>query len=375
MTDIESVTKGTVLDKQLERGLQKALEYSRYKERGIASNPFNIDYTGNIWKIKVGRDDELILGVESLREMADKNTKLLNITGTHGIGKTLFSLLLYDLAKKYNSELGFEKIILIKNDVDFKQNFVESSFVEGADGEIFKVPPPMFAELRRANKPILIFIDDADIIFQYYAKIFMDLTNLQNIYVVSTWNRSAWDRAKHRPDIKLPSAEILILKKMTDKECDEILRKRIQEFKISKRADELFSKEIIETLSSLANGSPHRIVRLAKRLLIYMMEKNLINIKSGTQFDEFLAGIEDINYESLMKKLIGLSETQKKIVSEMKNIVEADATKIGLIIGMTRVGAFKQLRELEKLGILTSHEKNRKRIYQLREEIEYGTEE
>ena len=97
-------------------------------------------------------------------------------------------------------------------------------------------------------------------------------------------------------------------------------------------------------------------------------------MKAGSNFDEFLSGIEDITYENLINKMSNLNETQKKIIEEMKNIVEADATKIGNLLGITRIGAFKQLRDLEKKGLLLSHEKNRKRIYQLKEEIEYDTE-
>lgn len=377
MADDITVTKETFagLDKQLEKQLQKALEYSRYKERGLSSNPFNIDYTGNIWKIKVGRDTELIQGIEALKEMADKNIKMLNINGVHGQGKTLFACLLFELAQRYNADLKFSKILLIKNDGEFKQNFVDSSFVEGGNGEIFRVPPPLFTELKRTSAPTLLFIDDADIIFQYYAKQFMDVANIPNVYIVATWNKSAWERAKHRTDIKLPAVEIILLNKMTKMECAEIIKKRIIEFKITKRADDLFSEEVISILADLANGNPYRVVRLAKRLLAHLMERNLINIKQGVGFDEFLAGIEDITYDNLMKKMVGLNETQKKIIEEMKNIVEADATKIAGILAMTRVGAFKQLRELEKLGFIVSHEKNRKRIYQLKEEIEYGTEE
>jgi len=59
MAKIDNETDVT-FNRALEKKLEKALLYSRYKERGISSNPFNIDFSGNMWKVKVGRDDELI---------------------------------------------------------------------------------------------------------------------------------------------------------------------------------------------------------------------------------------------------------------------------------------------------------------------------
>ncbi len=371
MEDGDVVTEVT-FDKGFERKLLKALEYSRYKERGLHSNPFNIDYSGDLWKLKVGRDEELVTGLENLKEMADKNTKMLNILAPHGYGKTTYELLLSTLAKKYNTELGFERILFMRNSTEFKQAFIDSSFINGSDGEILKVPPRLFSELKIINHPVLLFIDDADIIYQDFPKAFTDVAHLPNVYVVAAWNKSAWDRAKHRTDTKFPSVEIIMLGRLSNSECAEIVQKRISQFKMSKRADDLFSQDVIASLARLANGSPHRIVRLAKRLLTYMLEKNLISIKIGLEFDDFIASAEDITYENLMKKMVSLGETQRRIINEMKNIVEADATKIGSLVGITRVGAMKQLKELEKLGIIISIDKNRKKIYQLTEAVEYG---
>ena len=371
MIVITSVTSDRVLEKKLE----KALAYSRYKERGLSSNPFNIDFSGNIWKIKVGRDDELIAGVENLKEMADEKNKMLNILGSHGIGKSIFINLLKDLAVKFNNELNFEKIYFIKNNSEFKESFVDSKFIEGSGGEMFKVPAPMISELSKINKPIIIFIDDADIIFEDYAKVFSDLAHLKNVYLIAAWNISAWERAKHRTDVKFPSAEILMLSKLSESACEEIIKKRIEEFKISKRAEELFSSMVITMIARLANGSPHRVIRLSKRILSFIIDKNLIKIDIGEKFNEFLSGVEDITYEQLMKKVEKLNGTQRKIITEMKNIVEADSKTIGDLIGLSRVGALKQLKQLEKAGFINSMTKNRKTIYQLREEIEYGTED
>ena len=362
-------------DKQFERRLQKALEYSRYKERGLTSNPFNIDHSANIWKVKVGRDEELVTGIENLKEMADKNTKMINILGPHGAGKTMYALLLFSLANRFNQDFGFEKILFISNSTEFKEKFVDSSFIEGTNGEILKVAPPMFAELKRASKPVLLFMDDADIIFQDYSKAFTEVAHLSNAFIVAAWNKSAWERAKHRTDTKFPAVEVIMLKRLSDADCSEIIKKRIVEYKMSPRADHLFSDDVVRTLSKLANGSPHRVVRLAKRLLNYMMDESLISIKIGPKFDQFIASIQDITYESLVKRMANLSETQRKIIEEMKKIVEADADKIGSMIGITRVGAMKQLKQLEEAGIVFSLTKNKKKIYQLREEIEYGSDE
>ncbi len=361
-------------EKQFERKLQKALDYSRFKERGLKSNPFNIDFSGDPWKVKVGRDEELITGIESLKEMADKNTKMLNILAPHGYGKTTYEILLHSLAIKYNSDLGFEKILFIRNTTEFKQSFVDSSFTADSDGEIIKIPPRLFTELKMTNKPALLFIDDADIIFQDNPKTFTDVTNLNNVLIVAAWNKSAWERAKHIPDVKFPSVEIIMLNRLSNSQCAEMVQKRISEFKMSKRADNLFSQDVTETLARLANGSPHRIIRLAKRLLSYMLDKGLLEIKVSPEFDEFIASADDISYENLKKKMVSLSETQRKIIEEMKKIVEADATKVGTLVGITRVGAMKQLHELEKIGMVVSVTKDKKKIFQLREEIEYGTE-
>lgn len=363
------------LEKSLGRKLEKALAYARYKERGVASNPFNIEFGGNIWKIKVGRDDELIEGIENMKEMADKNSKMLNVLGSHGMGKSLFIRLLRDLAVKFNDELNFDKILLIKNNQEFKAGFVESKFLEGPNGEIYKVPAPLISEVSKASKPFLIFIDDADIIFQDYPKIFSDLSHLDNLFVIAAWNTSAWERAKQRPDIKFPSPEILMLKKISEKECEEIISKRISQFKISERADELFSSRVITAVARLARGSPHRVIRLSKRLLSFIIESDILKIDLDETFNEFLGGVEDITYEELMKKMELLNPSQRKIIEEMKTIVEGDAKTIGDLVGLTRVGALKQLKQLEKMGFINSTDKGRKTIYQLKEEIEYGIDD
>jgi len=351
--------------------IEKALGQSRFRDRGLEHNPFNIEHI-NLWKRKVDRDNELIQAVEFLPDIAVGRIHNVGILGTHGIGKTMFLRLINDTFKKYSKAVDVNDIIFISNVSEFKEKLISDRLVT-SEGRIIKVESAILAEIKASkNRVFCMLIDDLDIIFEDYAKQVIEIMQLPNVCVFGTWNISAWHRTKQRTDIKLPETEILYLTKLSNRECGEIITKRIKDVKLSPKADKLFSNKVINHLAKLSNGNPYRTIRLSKRLLNFMLENNHIKMDVGDDFDIFCRDITDSTVDHIKLKLKKLNSNQLQIIELLKNRVELTSSQIGDEINISRVGALKHLKKLASIGLIESRKKGKEKIYYLHEELEYN---
>ncbi len=292
---------------------------SQYRKLNFSRNPFLYHITEDSLPETVNRISERNEITRNIGDMLQGGISSITILGTKGIGKSQLLFYFFRELKEIETELGME-VALVKSPAEF----------EDFSNKITTGLP----------KKIMVFIDNAEKIWDKYKFGFIDLYSRDSIKIIAAWNQFSWNILKKSRLSQLPKTKTIKLGRMDSEHLKEIVVNRISSNRID-NDNSPFSAEAIEKLADSAEGVPYTLLRNAEKCLHKALDEN----KSSVDLDivNFVVAARP-NKVDLTKRQFEILEELWKMSSSYKRAVTMK--ELSESLNISRPAAFMQLQNL-----------------------------
>ncbi|MBI5046342.1 hypothetical protein HZC07_01275 [Candidatus Micrarchaeota archaeon] len=233
----------------------RELKSPTYAQYNLKKNPFyhiERDTPDNIQKNLprlIGRDQQIADIGRYFADLISEQIGSITILGSGGIGKTHFLLYLF---------FQIKEAMKISSELDKKFEIKLLMGADEFDGFLGGYSP--------TRKKLLLFIDEADQCWQRHPNQLRKLYEQPDTLVIGTWKKSNWDSAK-KSTLGAPKSKCFMLTKLTNTDCEEILRDRLFSQLIDKNKSLPFDELAISKLAENCEGIPYSLLSDAERVL------------------------------------------------------------------------------------------------------------
>lgn len=331
----------------------------RYQELNLKQNPFvPLPALDALEELLVDRDDardQLILGLE---DMMQGVLPSVTIIGGKGIGKTHLLISFFKI---------FQEVT--RNDPSIASHLIRTS----SDLAIFKNQLIAFSG-SEPRKKIVLFIDEAE---KKWRDHYEDIEALieAGIKIIWAWNAQSWSNAKGT-EIIPPKTRTILLGKLSEKDCIDIINKRLNYHKLHKDKPHVFDYNATRNLAIFSYGVPYTLINLADRCLQYAMKYSKNKIDASLVMDflkENKIPTDNTIHEHAKKKIERISQAELRVLGTIYVMTTSydrgiTITEISNELGLSVPTVYVHAKKLYNDGILERKKTGKEVFYSMKGE-------